>query len=169
MDWQNRIVTTPDTLFGRPRVVGTRIGVDFILELLASDWSSQRILDEYTVLTPGDLQAVFSFVRDCQMDETLLPQSLAGEPERHPDPAVLTMDWHDHIVCSPEVIVGKPTIKGTRLSVELILGWLAQGWTHEMLIEAYPQLSREDILAALAFAADKMREESYTLLGRPAA
>ncbi|MGE0315773.1 MAG: DUF433 domain-containing protein [Lautropia sp.] len=74
------------------------------------------------------------------------------------------MDWREHIVCDPDILVGKPAVKGTRLSVELILGWLAQGWTHEMLLEAYPQLERNDILAALAFAADKMREESYTLL-----
>ena len=45
------------------------------------------------------------------------------------------MNWRDHIISDPEILVGKPTIKGTRLSVELILGWLAQGWTHEMLIE----------------------------------
>lgn len=74
------------------------------------------------------------------------------------------MDWRERIVCNPDILVGKPTVKGTRLSVELILGWLAQGWTNEMLLEAYPQLTRDDVLAALAFAADKMREEAYTLL-----
>lgn len=74
------------------------------------------------------------------------------------------MNWRDRIVSDPEVLLGKPVVKGTRLSVELILGWLAQGWTPEMLIDAYPQLSRDDILAALAFAADVMREESYLTL-----
>jgi len=47
--------------------------------------------------------------------------------------------------------VGKPTVKGTRLSAELILGWLVQGWTVDMLPENYPTLSRDDMLAALAF------------------
>lgn len=79
------------------------------------------------------------------------------------------MDWRERIVCDPDILVGKPAVKGTRLSVELILGWLARGWTHEMLLESYPQLERDDILAVLAFAADKMREESYTLLDNPAA
>jgi uncharacterized protein (DUF433 family) len=79
------------------------------------------------------------------------------------------MDWRERIVSDPEVLVGKPTVKGTRLSVELILGWLAQGWSHDQVLEAYPQLARDDILAALAFAADKLREESYTLLDRSAA
>jgi uncharacterized protein (DUF433 family) len=65
MDWQGRIVITPDTLFGHPRVAGTRIGIDFVLDLLASGWSSQRILDEYPQLEAEDLQAVFAFARDC--------------------------------------------------------------------------------------------------------
>lgn len=73
------------------------------------------------------------------------------------------MDWRDRIVSDPEILVGKPVVNGTRLSVELILGWLAEGWTHEMLLESYLQLTREDILAVLAFAADKMREGSFSL------
>jgi uncharacterized protein (DUF433 family) len=79
MDWQGRIITTPDTLFGRPRIAGTRIGVDFVLELLASGWSSQRILDEYPQLTADDLQAVFAFVRDCLKDEAFVLQAKAAE------------------------------------------------------------------------------------------
>jgi len=79
MDWQGRIVTTPDTLFGRPRVAGTRIGVDFVLELLASGWTSQRILDEYPQLGPEDLQAVFAFVHDCLKDEDFVLQYKAAE------------------------------------------------------------------------------------------
>lgn len=69
------------------------------------------------------------------------------------------MDWRERIVCDPEVLIGKPAVKGTRLSVELILGWLAQDWTHEQLLQAYPQLVLDDILAALAFAAERLREE----------
>jgi uncharacterized protein (DUF433 family) len=72
-----------------------------------------------------------------------------------------SMDWRDRIVSNPDILVGKPSVKGTRLSVELILGWLASGWTHEMILDSYPQLAREDILAALAFAAEMMRDEDY--------
>jgi uncharacterized protein (DUF433 family) len=81
MDWQGRIVATPDTLFGRPRVAGTRIGVDFVLELLASGWSSQRILDEYPQLKAEDLQAVFAFVRDCLKDEVFVLRSKAADAQ----------------------------------------------------------------------------------------
>jgi uncharacterized protein (DUF433 family) len=79
------------------------------------------------------------------------------------------MDWRERIVTNPDILVGKPTIKGTRISVELILGWLAQGWTHERVLENYPHITRDDILAALAFAAEMLREEQYALIDKTAA
>lgn len=79
------------------------------------------------------------------------------------------MDWRERIVSNPDILVGKPSVKGTRISVELILGWLGQGWTHEMLMEAYPHLAREDILAALAFAAEMLRDESYLAMDKAGA
>lgn len=71
------------------------------------------------------------------------------------------VDWKERITSNPEILVGKPVIKGTRISVELILGWLANGWSFDKITEAYPHISREDILAALAFAAEMMHEEQY--------
>lgn len=55
---ENRIVATPDTLFGKPRIKGTRIGVEFILDLVSSGWSEDRILEEYPHVTREDLRAV---------------------------------------------------------------------------------------------------------------
>jgi uncharacterized protein (DUF433 family) len=78
-------------------------------------------------------------------------------------------DWRERIVSDPDILAGKPAVKGTRLSVELIVGWLAQGWTTEMLLDAYPQLTREDILAALAFTAEMLRDESYLAFDKAAA
>ena len=79
------------------------------------------------------------------------------------------MDWRERIVSNPDILIGKPSVKGTRISVELILGWLANAWTHEMLLESYPHLAREDILAALAFAAELMREEEYVAMHKATA
>jgi uncharacterized protein (DUF433 family) len=79
------------------------------------------------------------------------------------------MNWRDHIQSDPDILVGKPAIKGTRISVELVLGWLAQGWTHEMLLESYPHITHEDILACIAFAADMMREEQYVAVDKATA
>ena len=69
------------------------------------------------------------------------------------------MTWRDRIVTDPDILACKPVIKGTRLSVELILGWLAHGWTHEQVLEAYPHITHDDVLAALAFAAQMLRDE----------
>jgi uncharacterized protein (DUF433 family) len=70
-------------------------------------------------------------------------------------------EWRERISADPAILVGKPIIKGTRISVELILDWLASGWSFEQILEAYPHIAREDILAALAFAAEVMREDRY--------
>jgi len=77
--------------------------------------------------------------------------------------------WQDRIVTDPAILVGKPTIKGTRISVELILGWLANGWTYEQVLEAYPHITHEDIQAALAYAAERLREDDYIPLPKLAA
>lgn len=70
------------------------------------------------------------------------------------------IDWRKFIHSDPEVLLGKPVVKGTRLSVEFILGLFAEGWTEQQLIENYPKLSKEIIRAVFAFATDCMREES---------
>lgn len=79
------------------------------------------------------------------------------------------MDWKDRIVATPDTLVGKPRIKGTRISVELIIGWLANGWSFEQILESYPNITREDILAALAFAAEMLKEEEYIAVHKAAA
>lgn len=62
------------------------------------------------------------------------------------------MDWRNRIVSNPNILLGKPTIKGTRIAVELILGWFSSGWSIDGILEAYPHITREDVLAALAYA-----------------
>lgn len=62
--------------------------------------------------------------------------------------------WTDHIVSSPEVLKGKPRVKGTRIPVSLVLGYLASGASREDIIEEFPDLSSEDISACLSYARD---------------
>ncbi|HEV7379113.1 MAG TPA: DUF433 domain-containing protein [Dyadobacter sp.] len=69
------------------------------------------------------------------------------------------MNWHEHISLNPEVMVGKPVIKGTRITVELILEKLGNGWTEEQLLESYPHLSVNSIKACLLYAADLVKNE----------
>ena len=59
--------------------------------------------------------------------------------------------WQDRIVIEPDLHHGDPCIKGTRIPVAMIVGSLADGNTFERILEAYPQITNEDILAALAY------------------
>jgi uncharacterized protein (DUF433 family) len=72
----------------------------------------------------------------------------------------------NRIEINPAVMLGKPVIRGTRIPVELILRKLADGMTEVELLDAYPRLAREDIQAALAYAADSLAHE--TILLQPA-
>jgi uncharacterized protein (DUF433 family) len=74
------------------------------------------------------------------------------------------MDWQERIELNPEVLVGKPVVKGTRIAVEFIIELLSQGWTEAQVLENYPQLKHEDILAALRYTSELLKEESvYSL------
>jgi uncharacterized protein (DUF433 family) len=64
-------------------------------------------------------------------------------------------DYHDRIVLDPEVRFGKPVVRGTRITVGDILGYLAGGMTEQAILTEFPQLARDDIRACLAFAADR--------------
>lgn len=79
------------------------------------------------------------------------------------------MNWRDYIISDPEVLVGKPVVKGTRLSVDLVLDRLADGWTVEELFQSYPRLTPESLQAVFAFAAEILRDEDYVALGKAVA
>ena len=71
------------------------------------------------------------------------------------------MDWNEHIVSDPEVLIGKPVVRGTRLSVDFLLGLLAAGWTEAQVRENYPQVTPESLRAVFAFAAETLRDEGF--------
>jgi uncharacterized protein (DUF433 family) len=64
-------------------------------------------------------------------------------------------EFSSYISIDPEIRFGKPCIKGTRITVADILQWLASGMSHTQILEDYPLLKEEHILAALAFAANR--------------
>ena len=59
---------------------------------------------------------------------------------------------HPRITIDPDILVGKPVVRGTRLSVDFILGLIAQGWPESEILHNYPGLTREDILACVKYA-----------------
>jgi len=73
------------------------------------------------------------------------------------------------ITVDPQVCFGKPCVRGTRIWVSLLLDFLASGATIEEILENYPQLKREDVLAAIAYGAEMSRERYVDLPGSSAA
>jgi uncharacterized protein (DUF433 family) len=62
------------------------------------------------------------------------------------------MEWHDRIVVAPKVLTGKPVVRGTRISVELVVDLLAAAWSHAQFLESYPHLTEDDLLACFSYA-----------------
>jgi len=71
------------------------------------------------------------------------------------------MNWKAYIHSNPKILLGKPVIKGTRLSVEFILGLFSEGWTKQQVLENYPTLNAESIQAVFAFAAECLKEDVF--------
>ena len=71
MDWRNYIYSDPKILMGKPIIKGTRLGVDFILSLLAEGWTQEQILKNYSSLNQSSLKAVFAFAYECLKDESI--------------------------------------------------------------------------------------------------
>jgi uncharacterized protein (DUF433 family) len=65
------------------------------------------------------------------------------------------MNPHDRIIVDPDILVGKPVVKGTRLSVDFLLSLLAQGWPETEILHNYPGLQREDLLACWAYTREQ--------------
>ena len=78
------------------------------------------------------------------------------------------MTFTDRIEVNPDVMLGKPVIRGTRIPVELLLRKLSEGASEADLLEAYPRLTRGDIHAAMRYPADTLAHEEVVFIGRGA-
>ena len=96
----------------------------------------------------------------CHFDNAKIPKHIDWKKD---------MSWQQRIVCDPKILAGKPCVKGTRISVELILGWLSADWNIEQLLDSYPNITREDVLAALAYAHELLHEDGILPLAETAA
>lgn len=68
------------------------------------------------------------------------------------------MNWKKHIVADNSVLLGKPTLKGTRISVEHLVGLLAQGWSEQQILENYPRLTTESLKAVFSYVQDCLKD-----------
>jgi uncharacterized protein (DUF433 family) len=71
------------------------------------------------------------------------------------------MNWKAHIVSDPQILLGKPTIRGTRISVELVLELFSNGWTESQILQSYPTISSDSIRAVFSYLQDCMQQELY--------
>jgi uncharacterized protein (DUF433 family) len=69
--------------------------------------------------------------------------------------------WQEYIISDKNILLGKPTIKGTRISVELILELLASGWTEKQILESYPNVTSDALRAVFAYLRDCIQHELY--------
>jgi uncharacterized protein (DUF433 family) len=73
------------------------------------------------------------------------------------------VNWQDRITVDPNVLVGKPIVKGTRIAVEFVIDLLARGWTVEQILHDYDHLTAEDVQACLAYASEVLKSERVYL------
>lgn len=71
------------------------------------------------------------------------------------------MNWQEYIVSDKQILLGKPIIKGTRISVELILELFSSGWTEQQILESYPTINAHSIRAVFAYLKDCIQQELY--------
>ncbi len=68
------------------------------------------------------------------------------------------MNWKEHIESNEEILVGKPIIKGTRITVEHIINLLSSGWTEQQILENYPRLNRDNLQAIFSYIQECMKD-----------
>lgn len=71
------------------------------------------------------------------------------------------MNWNEYIISDPQILIGKPILKGTRISVELILELFSAGWTEKQILESYPSISTAALRATFLYLKDCLLQELY--------
>ena len=166
--WRDRIEQVPGVLAGKPVVKGTRVSVQLITDLLEGGRTHADIIRMYSFITPEDIEAcrrykatgaVLSYFTwedmDAWMDSADASRKVAKEKETDlPEPEYQEYPhWRDRIEQGPGVLAGKPVVKGTRLSVQLITDFLEGGDTTADIIRMYPFITPEDIEACRRYKA----------------
>lgn len=77
--------------------------------------------------------------------------------------------WKDHIVSDKNILLGKPTIKGTRITVDHITTLLAQGWDEKQILDNYPRLTKKDLQAIFSFMTDCLHDGLFYELPKESA
>ena len=148
MDWRDRIVSDPAILAGQPIIRDTGIAAVLVDQLLRRGYTVDAIIGRYLHITEEDVEACrrYGKMLEQQRREEMARTIVKRTPEK-------VADWRDRIVCDPQILVGKPTIKGTRISVELVTERLEGGWTVSQILHEYSHIRAEDIDACVKYKA----------------
>ena len=158
MDWRKHIVRDPRIFSGKPTIKGTRISVDLIMTQLGWGMADADIVEyHYPYLSAEDIDACREYVTagepmTCITDPKIDALLAAGNDDC-PGSDEPGMGWVGRIVSTPNIVFGKPRIKGTRIYVGLVMQDLNAGYTPEQIIEGWPHITVEDIAACREFAA----------------
>lgn len=71
------------------------------------------------------------------------------------------MTWREYIHSDPEILGGKPVVRGTRLAVDFLLSLLAEGWSAQQVLDNYPQLTAEALRSVFAYASEALQDETF--------
>ena len=172
-----RIATNPFVLAGKPVLKGTRISVELIMHNLAAGRSDADIIDGYPHVTADDIEACIRFAAtgarlscaswaDINMRDAILEDEQKEKRRLERMKNAGKLDWSanytDRIVTDPHILGGKPTVKGLRISVEMIIDRLEGGESRAELIRNYPSITPEDIIACQQYASTGARLSNIT-------
>jgi uncharacterized protein (DUF433 family) len=162
MDWRERISADPEICHGKVCIRGTRVMVYIILDHLAEGQTEEQILHSYPTIQKEDLAAAISYAAELAHEEDELPIVIQRlfSPER----VMLSQEtgaksWMERISLNPKICHGKVCVRGTRIMASIILDELSKGATFDEIIEYFPYLKKDDILATIAYAAELARQE----------
>jgi uncharacterized protein (DUF433 family) len=140
----DRISANPEIFGGKPIIRGMRISVELVLRLLARGETAESLRTDYPDLEAKDIRACIAYAHAMIARQARGVAGVSGQ-------GMTTLARR--IEASPTGMRGKPVIRGTRVTVELVLLKLSEGATVHDLLDGYPRLTRQDIRTALAHAA----------------
>ena len=165
--WRERIVETSGVLGGKPRIRGRRLSVEFITDLLKGDSTESDIMRSYRI-EREDLEACVRYkasgakLSPAEREEERARMDAEDAERERREAARLRKRaakmgarprlWKTRIIRDPNILGGKPIIKGTRLSVEFIAGMLRSGETAESVARSY-RIETEDVEACVQYRA----------------
>ena len=146
IDFTKIITTEPGKRYGKHCIRDLQVTVGDVLAHLAAGKSEEEVLNDFLGLTTDDIRACLAFASARERRGVTKPPGMAA-----------INDYSHIITIEPGKRSGQPCIRGIRMTVYDILEYLAGGMAHEEILDDFPDLTIDDILASIAFVAERKR------------